>query len=208
MTTTDMADSQAAGGTVGSDQVAAALADIGAQLNRVERVVDDLGRRMESFDDLKEDLVPITHGAIQIAYRRLHELEENGTLGFVRESVKVAETVATSFTPDDVRLLGQNVVSILNTVRNLTQPQMLGVADRAATALKSEPEERFGLIRSMRDPEIRRGMALLFAVLRELGDVRVTSERAGDAQQSTPVGDGAEQAPQESDDESTNEETT
>jgi uncharacterized protein YjgD (DUF1641 family) len=111
--------------------------------------------------------------------------------------VKVAETVATSFTPEDVRLLGQNVVSIFNTVRNLTQPQMLGVADRAAEALKSEPDTRFGLIRSMRDPEIRRGMALLFAVLRELGDVRAPVERADVDRRGAEEEDGGAVAPRE-----------
>ena len=43
---------------------------------------------------------------------------------------------------------------------------------RAATALQAEPDVRVGLIKAMRDPEIRRGMAMLFSVLREIGSVR------------------------------------
>ena len=44
-----------------------------------------------------------------------------------------------------------------------------GVADRAATALKAEPDEKVGLIKAMRDPEIRKGLALLFGVIVALG---------------------------------------
>jgi uncharacterized protein YjgD (DUF1641 family) len=150
--------------------VAAQLAEINEKLDRLSFVVEDLGRRMESFDDLKEDLVPIAHGALKIANKQLHELEQAGALEFASESIQVARTIATSFSRDDVKLLGDNVVKILETVRNLTQPGVLNIADRAAVALQEAPEEgRVGLIRAMRDPEIRKGMAMLFAVLRELG---------------------------------------
>jgi len=152
-------------------QVLATLDEMNQKLDRVTGCVDDLSRRLESFDDLKEDLVPMAHSGIQMLYRQMSALEQNGTIAFVKESTSVAQKIATSFTPEDVQLLGDNVVSILNTVRNLTQPSMLGVADRAATALQSEPDVRVGLIKAMRDPEIRRGMALLFSVLRELGTV-------------------------------------
>ncbi len=153
-------------------QVLAALDEVNQKLDKVTGCVDDMSRRFESFDDLKEDLVPMAHSGMQMLYRQMHALEQNGTLAFVNEATSVAQKIATSFTPEDVQLLGDNVVAILNTVRNLTQPDMLGVADRAATALQAEPDVRVGLIKAMRDPEIRRGMAMLFSVLREIGSVR------------------------------------
>ena len=93
-------------------------------------------------------------------------------MGFVKEAVKVGERIATSFDEEDVRLLGENVVSILQTVRNLTQPEVLEVADRAAVALKGteeQPAKKIGLFKAMRDPEIRRGMTMMLTVLREMG---------------------------------------
>lgn len=161
------------------NDLAAQLAEMNGKLDRVALIVDDLGRRMESFDDLKEDLVPITHGALKIAYNKLHELEQEGALDFAAESLQVAQTIATHFTREDVRLLGDNVVKILETVRNLTQPGVLQVADRAALALQEGPEDAgIGIFKAMRDPEIRRGMAMLFAVLRELGSVTGNGEKS------------------------------
>ncbi len=180
MTTTDTTQYAERAEAVDTAGLEAMLAEINGRLARMEECVDDVSRRLESFDDLKEDLIPMTHSAIQMANQRMHELELNGTLDFVKESGRVAETIATSFTPEDVRLLGENVVSILNTVRNLTQPEMLGVADRAATALQAEPDGRVGLLKAMRDPEIRKGMALLFGVLRELGQVSTAKQLAAE----------------------------
>lgn len=182
MTTTETTQYADRADTVDAAQLQATLVEINGKLEKMSECVDDLSKRLESFDDLKEDLVPMAHSALQMAYQRMHELEQNGTLDFVKESARVVETIATSFTPEDVKLLGENVVSILNTVRNLTQPEMLGVADRAATALQSEPDEKIGLLKAMRDPEIRKGMALLFGVLRELGQVSTTHQLAGNRQ--------------------------
>jgi len=157
---------------LGVIDTAAALTEINQKLDRISLVVDDLGRRLESFDDLKEDLVPIAHGALKIACNRLQELEQEGALDFAAESVRMLRTISTSFSREDVRLLGDNIVSILQTVRNLTQPEVLGVADRAALALREAQPARagkLGLFRALRDPEVRRGMTLLLGVLRELG---------------------------------------
>lgn len=166
-----------ASGTVGSEgavDMDKALSEINAKLDRMADVIEDLDRRTESFDDFMEDLGPIAHGALGIAQRQMGRLEEDGILAFGTEVLGVGRTVATSFTPEDVRQLGENVVSILATVRNLTQKEVLEVADKAAAALGRPAEEKpagtLKLLRAMRDPEVRRGMTILLGVLREMGD--------------------------------------
>ena len=148
------------------------LADINRKLDSVVEVTEDLGRQLESFEDLREDFVPIAHEGMLIAYRKLHELEQAGVIDFLKESAGVFHTISTSFTQDDVRALGDNVVQILHTVRSLTQPEVMGLADKAAGALKEAPAEplgRIGLLRSFRDPEVRKGLTMFLTVLRELG---------------------------------------
>jgi uncharacterized protein YjgD (DUF1641 family) len=148
------------------------LARLNEKLDRIEAAVDVMTHRLESLEDLREDLWPMVHGASRALNRKLHELEQKGVLGFVTESAKMGEHIASSFTQEDVRLLGENVVSILTTVRNLTQPEVLEVADRAAVALRdteAHPAKKVSLFRAMRDPEIRRGMGLMLSVLREMG---------------------------------------
>lgn len=159
--------------------IAAALAEINRKLDSVVAVTEDLGRQLESFDDLREDMVPIAHEGILIAYRKLHELEQAGVIDFLKESAGVFHTISTSFSPDDVKALGDNVVHILDTVRNLTQPEVLDLADKAAGALKEAPAQpmgRIGLLKSLRDPEVRRGMTMFLTVLREMGNEGETTD--------------------------------
>jgi len=159
--------------TVSSEtDLAASLAAINRKLDAVVEVTEELGRQLESLDDLREDFVPIAHEGILIAYRKLHELEQAGVIDFLKESAGVFHTVTTSFTPADGKALGENVVHILQTVRNLTQPEVLELADKAAGALKASPAEplgRIALLRSLRDPEVRQGLTMFMRVLREMG---------------------------------------
>ena len=136
------------------------------KLDRILGYTEALEHRVEALTELREDFVPILNDAGRLASHRLQEWDRSGALGVVKEGLKMMETVATSFDEEDVRLLGENVVGILRTIRSLTQPEILEIADRAAEA---DTGKRAGLIRSMRDPDVRRGMTILMAVLRELG---------------------------------------
>lgn len=160
------------------------LREMNRKLEHIEGAVEALERRVEGVAELREDLWPMVRGASHALSRKLDELDQRGALAFAREGLAVIERVATSFDEDDVRLLGDNVVSILQTVRNLTQPEVMAVADRAALALKETgdpPDRKLGLLRAMRDPEVRRGMALLLTVLRELGAQRGNGSGAAEA---------------------------
>ncbi|GMV05503.1 MAG: hypothetical protein AMXMBFR53_17810 [Gemmatimonadota bacterium] len=159
-------------GTVQAE-ILAELRALNEKMDRVERVIDAVTHRIEDLEEIRDDLWPMVQGVSHQVSRKLHEMEQSGTLAFLKEGAKVAEQVSTSFTAEDVRLLGENVVQILQTVRNLTQPGVLDVADRAATALRGEadgaPAKRLSLWKAMRDPEVRRGMTLMLSVLREMG---------------------------------------
>lgn len=156
----------------GRSEILQELWALNAKMDRIERVIDAVTHRLEGLEEMREDLWPMVHGASQAISRKLHELERGGALGFAKETAKVGERVATSFSQEDVRRLGDNVVGILRTVRNLTQPEVMRLADRAATALQGTDEgarRRVGLWRALRDPEVRRGMTLMLNVLREMG---------------------------------------
>jgi len=144
------------------------------KLDRATQILLELKRDKEMIMELGQDLMPMANGIIHLTSDRLQEFEEDGTLDFVREGVKVFQRVSSSFTPEDVRLLGENIVHILMTVRGLTQPELLNLADRASEALGSKaaaakPVGTFGLLRAMRDPEVQRGTGVLLDLLRSLG---------------------------------------
>jgi uncharacterized protein YjgD (DUF1641 family) len=170
MTVADVMDLDA--GPTEASPMLIELKAISRKLDRMEQIIDAVTYRLESLEDMREDLWPMVQGASHQISAKLHELEQRGAVGFAREALKVGERIATSFTEQDVRLLGENVVHILQTVRNLTQPEVLEMADRAAAAIQeteAHPANKLSLWKAMRDPEIRRGMNLMLTVLRELG---------------------------------------
>ena len=85
--------------TLNENDVAAQLAEVNLKLDRIAAVVDDLSRRLESFDDLKEDLVPIAHGALKIAHKKLHELEQDGVMDFASGCRLITQSRAESPPP-------------------------------------------------------------------------------------------------------------
>jgi uncharacterized protein YjgD (DUF1641 family) len=145
----------------------------GPQMEKLFEACQKLDKATEILMELGQDLMPMANGIIHLTSDRLQEFEEDGTLDFVREGVKVMQRVSSAFSPEDVRLLGENIVHILMTVRSLTQPEILNLADRATTALTEKasptPVGTLGLLRAMRDPEVKKGTGVLLELLRSLG---------------------------------------
>jgi len=104
-------------------------------------------------------------------------LERKGYFGFARQGMYIADQVVTSFGEEDVRRLGDNVVLILNTVKSLTQPEMMNLINNLTQGFQEAENEAatgeldistWGLLKQMRDPEMRRGLAVTMATLRRV----------------------------------------
>ena len=102
--------------------------------------------------------------------------EDKGYFMFAREGAAIADKVVTSFDEDDVRALGDNVVTILNAVKELTQPEVMALLNRTALTIQEvedthiEPPSTFALLKSMRDPQTRRGLARVLSMLHTVGE--------------------------------------
>jgi len=111
----------------------------------------------------------------------LDQLERKGFFEFARGAGYIAERVVTEFNEGDVRALGDNIVTILKTVRNMTQPEVLGVANRVVSTMQEEdtPETvtTWGLLKELSDPKVRKGMARLLNVVRIMADQPHTDPR-------------------------------
>lgn len=108
----------------------------------------------------------------------LDRLERKGYFDFARGGAYVADQIMRQFSEEDVRALGDNVVLILNTVRNLTQPEIMQLTNHAVDALRVEPDEpaesasMWQLVRAFGDPQVRRGAARLLQLVKSLGEPR------------------------------------
>jgi uncharacterized protein YjgD (DUF1641 family) len=125
--------------------------------------------RFESLMDFLDDAGPLTSEAVAKILTTLEDFEQRGYFEFADAAFGIVDQIVTTYSKDDVDALGDNIVQMLDIVKDLTQPEMLAVAQRMLDALQRqqaaaelEPAEPPGLIAlagQMRDPEVRRGLA-------------------------------------------------
>ena len=137
---------------------------------QLEMLLDQL----DSLTDLLEVAGPITKEGVDKATQLMGDLESKGYFGFARGGMRIADNVVTSFTEEDVNRLGDNVVLILNTVKDMTQPQIIQFVRNTLLVAEEEVAKpvdisTFGLLRQMQDPAVRRGLALTLRVLHVVG---------------------------------------
>jgi uncharacterized protein YjgD (DUF1641 family) len=144
---------------------------------RNTRNIDEVLDYLESGLDFVHDAAPLTKDMMTEATAALTEMERKGYFGFVRQGAYVMDQVVTSFGEEDVKQLGDNVVLILNTIKSLTQPEMLNLVNGLTAGFHAAEAEAdagrldtglFGLMRQMRDPEVRRGLAITLETLKRV----------------------------------------
>jgi uncharacterized protein YjgD (DUF1641 family) len=155
-----------------------ALDDVILLLKRLARNTRNLNQLLdwlESVMDLTHDANRMGREMMTMATDSLQEMEQKGYFGFVRQGRYVLDQIVTSFSEEDVRLLGDNIVLILNTVKALTQPEMMAMINNltqgfheAEAAVTPHDTGLLALARQARDPDVRRGMAITLATLKRI----------------------------------------
>lgn len=153
------------------------LSDLLRLLKRLLRngpAFEKLLNQLESIMDLVDTISPMGDEAFSKAVDVLQAAEYKGYFGFARGGMKIADNVVASFTQEDVEKLGDNVVLMLNTVKDMTQPEILGlvraiVAQSEVEVAKPVKTSLPALIGQMRDPNVRRGLALTMRMLSVVG---------------------------------------
>ena len=131
--------------------------------------------QLESMSELFSTLSQLSGPALALLTDRLQALDERGYLEFARSGIGIADRVVDSFGPDDIEALGDNIVLILQTVREMTQPEVMTMLRRTAVSAQSlddvdaAPPSLLGLARELREPEVRRGLGRTLTVLRTIG---------------------------------------
>jgi uncharacterized protein YjgD (DUF1641 family) len=165
---------------VGSQRLAesgmqlADLAELGASVLEALPVLTRLVSQLESTAELAETAAPLLEPTLERATERLADLDERGYFEFTGASLGVIDRVVTSFDSADIEALGDNIVLILQTVRDMTQPEVMTMLRRTFTSVSEEepatPPGTLALLRQLRDPGVRRGLAKVMNTLRSIGD--------------------------------------
>lgn len=133
-------------------------------------MLDTLGSAM----DLLKDVGPIANEVIIDTTKKLHVFEQKGYFEFLKEFGAIIDNVVTHYGINDVRMLADNVVTILDTVKNLTQPDMLKSIDTAVKVFSNMETENvpeysiFRVIREINKPEMKKAWGFLFTFLKNM----------------------------------------
>ncbi len=141
------------------------------ELQALRAEVATLRHAQARRDDLYAELGPIGREVMAGATETLGELEAQGWFDFGRELFGVAEQVVAGFSPEDVRALGAQVVPILQTVRGLTQPEVMSFAQEATRAVEDGegPASVWDLLKARNDKDVQHGLAVLLSLVRHVG---------------------------------------
>lgn len=144
--------------------------------------INEMFEMLESANDFLKDITPILHQMGLDGIKKMNEMEQKGYIDFFREGVKILENIFTHFKIEDVKELADNAVTILETVKSLTQPEMLKAMNSGLVVYKSidvrgVPEySLFKAMMAMNSKEMRRGLGFMITFLKNIS--KETEKRA------------------------------
>jgi len=153
-------------------QIQEQLDAIHGKLDTVIAEISLQQRHRREMDDLRDDLMRVGKDMYKTVLVDMDELDRKGYFAFIRELSAVLNRVVTSFSAEDVKKLGDNIVTILTTVKNLTQPEIMHTINNAMTVYKSvdvrvpENVSLVSLLRELNTPEAKRGMTYAIRFLK------------------------------------------
>ncbi len=144
---------------------------------RMAQNVGNFNNMLSSFGsvmDLVKDLEPIANEVIIDATKQLHEFEKKGYFEFIKEFGRIIDNIVTHYGAEDARMLADNVVAMLDVVKNLTQPDMLKSIDNAVRVFASLEMDNipeysiFKVMREMNKPEMKKSIGFVMMFLKNM----------------------------------------
>jgi len=159
--------------------------DIKTLVYKLVRNVNNFSQVMDMFEsitDLLKDAGPIVNEVGIDFTNKLHEFEQKGYFEFFGELTKILDNIISSYPPEDVRALADNVVTILDTVKNLTQPDMLHAINNAVSIFKNLDTENikeyslWKVFRELNTPEMKRGLGFIMTFMKNLSQESISKK--------------------------------
>lgn len=129
-------------------------------VGNIKTVMDTL----EMAVDLGKEVGPIANEVIIDFTKQMNSLEQKGYFDFVREIGPVIDNIIQGFSPQDIKELANNIVNILNIIKEMTQPEVLNTMQNAIKAFNSMETESvpsysvWKLMKEMNSPEMKKAL--------------------------------------------------
>lgn len=145
------------------------------RLLRDTHLLLDMLDRLEAVMGLADEAQLMGRGVFNQTVEALDKMEQQGYFDFARGGMYIMERIVDEFGEEDVKALGDNIVTILTTVRNMTQPEILALANNAVGAMReipadTEPLSTLALLKELNDPKVRIGLTRMLGMVKALAD--------------------------------------
>jgi len=126
----------------------------------IKTVMDTL----EMAVDLGKEVGPIANEVILDFTKQMNVMEQKGYFDFIREIGPIIDNIVQGFSPQDLKELANNIVSILSIIKEMTQPEVLNTVQNAMKAFNSMETESvpsysiWKLMREMNSPEMKKAL--------------------------------------------------
>jgi len=150
------------------------LIKINQKLDSITKELVIVRQQREEWQELKQDLTIVGKDVFNDTLEKLDEFDQKGYFQFVKELIKVGDRVVEYFSEEDIKQLGENIITILETAKNLTQPEMLSVINNATTIYKkldtaNTPQYSiWKVMRELKTPEMQKGMGFIITFLKNI----------------------------------------
>ena len=110
----------------------------------------------------------------------LAEAERKGYFAVARGGGTVVDRVVATYADEDFDALADNLVQLLGVAKQLADPDVIRLLDRTVGTLREgqstpiDPPSMLGLLKQMREPQTRRGLARALALVKTIGDEPTT----------------------------------
>jgi hypothetical protein len=129
--------------------------------------------QLESAKDFLADFNSISSDMFNEVLEKLDEFDRKGYFDLMRKTGDTLDTVAASFSPEDLDQLNAAIPRIADIVRRLSRPEMVERLDAATKTFDTFEYDPAGspgviaLIRAMMSREVRTGMLYSLGLMRE-----------------------------------------
>lgn len=148
-------------------------AELARRLDALDRKLDLVLERQRFVEDLIAEGMPVVREVVRASAQNLAELEARGWFAVGRELWDGLDRFVRTTSPEEVRELSTNLGGALRTLRHLTAPEVLQVADEATEVLahadEVAPVGMVGAVRATSDRDVQRGLGIALELLRHLG---------------------------------------
>ena len=151
-----------------------AVKNLGFKLIRNIDTISEMFEMLESANDFVKDVSPILHQVGLDGIKMAHDIESKGYFAFFKSFTKIMDNIVTHFTVEDLEALADNIVTILETVKSLTQPDMLKAINSGVVVYKSIDTQNvpeyslFKAAVAMNSKEMRRGLGFMITFLKNI----------------------------------------